>query len=181
VTWACALNSLFASHRALAVSTAAVFIVYLAWHVSVLVRLHPEEYVFFNQSVGGLRGAAGNYETDYWGNSYREAVQLLVSHVHGERQEKPDKRYRVYMTSSQRVSATYYFPSYFSLTANPKDADFFLATTRYNVQDTVQGCTVAEVERFGVPLAVIKDLRCSNSEPDSAERQARVGGSKGLQ
>ena len=180
VTWACALNSLFASHRVLAVASAAMFIGYVGWHVSLLVRLHPEEYVFFNQAVGGLKGAAQNYETDYWGNSYREAVKLLVDHVRAERQGKPGKHYRVYMTSSQRVSATYYFPSYFSLTANPKDADFFLATTRYNVQDTVQGCTVAEVERFGVPLAVIKDLRCSKSEPDPAERQARVGGSKGL-
>jgi hypothetical protein len=142
--------------------------------------LHPQEYVFFNQAAGGLAGAAANYETDYWGNSYREAVNILVRHVQPERQKDPQKRYRIYMTSAQRASATYYFPPYFSLTFTPKDADFFLATTRYNVQNTVEGCTVGAVERFGVPLAVIKDLRCSNTLPATADGTLQGNGPKGL-
>jgi hypothetical protein len=179
-TWAWVLSRLFASSRAFAFVLAAVFVAYLSWHVSVLVRLHPQEYVFFNQAAGGLAGAAANYETDYWGNSYREAVNILVRHVQPERQKDPQKRYRIYMTSAQRASATYYFPPYFSLTFTPKDADFFLATTRYNVQNTVEGCTVGAVERFGVPLAVIKDLRCSNTLPATADGTLQGNGPKGL-
>ena len=27
---------------------------------------HPYEYIYYNQLVGGLNGAYGNYETDYY-------------------------------------------------------------------------------------------------------------------
>jgi len=39
--------------------------------------LHPYEYVYFNEAVGGLRGAEGRFETDYWGAAYREAATWL--------------------------------------------------------------------------------------------------------
>ncbi len=44
------------------------------------VRLHPYEYVYFNRGIaGGLRGAAGRYETDYWGATYREGAEWLLA------------------------------------------------------------------------------------------------------
>lgn len=42
-----------------------------------LVRLAPYEYVYFNRISGGLPAAAGRYELDYWGLSYREGVDRL--------------------------------------------------------------------------------------------------------
>lgn len=39
-----------------------------------VVRLHPYEQTYFNELVGGLRGAARRFETDYWGTSYKEAI-----------------------------------------------------------------------------------------------------------
>jgi 4-amino-4-deoxy-L-arabinose transferase-like glycosyltransferase len=41
------------------------------------VRMAPYEYVYFNAVSGGLRAAAGRYELDYWGLSYREGVEWL--------------------------------------------------------------------------------------------------------
>jgi hypothetical protein len=42
-----------------------------------IVTLHPYQYIYFNSLVGGVRGADGNYELDYWATSYREAAQFL--------------------------------------------------------------------------------------------------------
>lgn len=42
-------------------------------------RNHPNEYVYFNPLVGGIRGAHGNYETDYWGNCLRQASEGFIA------------------------------------------------------------------------------------------------------
>jgi hypothetical protein len=39
-----------------------------------ILRLHPYEYIYFNELVGGVRGAFRQYELDYWATSYREAM-----------------------------------------------------------------------------------------------------------
>ncbi len=46
-----------------------------------IVRLHPYEYVYYNQLVGGTGGAYGRYEMDYWGASYREVALWLDRHA----------------------------------------------------------------------------------------------------
>jgi hypothetical protein len=42
-----------------------------------LVSLHPYEYIYFNAFTGGVQGAYRQYELDYWGTSYKEAVEYL--------------------------------------------------------------------------------------------------------
>jgi hypothetical protein len=37
-------------------------------------RLHPYEYVYYNQFIGGADAVADRFELDYWGTSYREAA-----------------------------------------------------------------------------------------------------------
>ena len=44
----------------------------IAW---TMLRMHPHQYVYFNRLIGGLGGAVGNYDTDYYGQSYKEAVE----------------------------------------------------------------------------------------------------------
>ncbi|HEY3476303.1 MAG TPA: hypothetical protein VGK56_16940, partial [Anaerolineales bacterium] len=39
------------------------------------VRLHPYEYVYYNQFVGGVDAVVDRFELEYWGTSYREAAQ----------------------------------------------------------------------------------------------------------
>ncbi|HQH25930.1 MAG TPA: hypothetical protein PLP17_00925, partial [Oligoflexia bacterium] len=50
-------------------------------------RLYPYQYVYFNDLIGGLAGAHGRFETEYWGTSFKEAVLWLAK-------EQADKRYR---------------------------------------------------------------------------------------
>lgn len=37
-------------------------------------RLHPYEYVYYNQFIGGTERVVDRFELDYWGTSYREAA-----------------------------------------------------------------------------------------------------------
>lgn len=39
---------------------------------------HPYQYMYFNEFAGGVKGASGNYELDYWNQSPREAFEWLV-------------------------------------------------------------------------------------------------------
>ena len=41
------------------------------------IRLHPYEYIYYNQFVGGTGAAAKQFETDYWLTCYKEAVEQL--------------------------------------------------------------------------------------------------------
>jgi tetratricopeptide (TPR) repeat protein len=43
-----------------------------------MIRNHPYEYIYYNELVGGLKGAYGNYETDYYYTSQTEASRWLI-------------------------------------------------------------------------------------------------------
>lgn len=42
-----------------------------------IAQLHPYAYVYFNDISGGVAAAAGRYELDYWGTSFRELGRNL--------------------------------------------------------------------------------------------------------
>jgi len=42
-----------------------------------IVHLHPYEYVHYNALVGGIDGAEGRFDLDYWCTSYREAMAYV--------------------------------------------------------------------------------------------------------
>ncbi len=58
---------------AAAAALGAAFFSPLQWEL----RFHPNETVYYNPLVGGVRGAYRRYTLDYWGNSYRQAVDYL--------------------------------------------------------------------------------------------------------
>ena len=130
---------------------------WMAFQIITYVRLHPYQYIDYNLVVGGLRGAAGRFETDYWGTSYREAVRHLDLSLTADERAR-NEPWEVW-TCSDPLLSSYYFPSHLTLAATPEKADFFLATTRWGCPDTVPGQIVGEVKRLGVTLALIKDLR----------------------
>ncbi len=45
------------------------------------VKNHPNEYVYFNELCGGLKGTYGNYETDYYFNSLKESCDWFKENV----------------------------------------------------------------------------------------------------
>jgi hypothetical protein len=166
--WGCylAVSELGNTSRRLVAASA---LVYLAFHLTTMVRLHPDEYVYFNQLVGGLRGAYGRYDTDYWGNSYREAVQDLSAYLGSEKGGGRDRKYKIYLTYINRSCVTYYFPGNFSLTYDLDEADYFIANTSIGMDKLVDGPVVLKVERLGVPLAVVKELPAARNHRLSDE------------
>jgi hypothetical protein len=42
-----------------------------------IISLHPYQYVHYNGYIGGMNGANGRFEMDYWLTSYREAAEYV--------------------------------------------------------------------------------------------------------
>jgi len=131
-------------------------VILLCLQMITFVRLHPNQYVYYNAIAGGLSGADGNYETDYWANSYKEAVSTLITYFREkDGSEFEEKRYNIWVDGPY-LSATYYFPSNFNLVHNEQDADVGFVHTRWELDEKMSGHRIGAVERLGVDLTVIK-------------------------
>ena len=78
--WECSFKMLQNKFYQFGIGTALLMFLYLPF--SWMIRNHPHEYAYFNSLVGGLRGANGYYDTDYWGNSLRLCSEWLGGHIH---------------------------------------------------------------------------------------------------
>ena len=59
----------------------------------------------------------------------------------------------------QRPQIVYYLPAYNTVTADIQEADFFIGLARGECHKMINTDDLFHVERFGVPLTVVKDLR----------------------
>ena len=136
--------------------------------------LHPYQMTYFNSLVGGLEGAAGRYETDYWVSSYREAMLWI------HRQSPPGRTVRVLVAGAEgdyaRPAAEAYAapgveivtPYQVQRDRLPRSAvDYYLATTRYGLDRGFDGPVVHTVGRRGAVFAVVK--RVADVEPATPE------------
>jgi len=129
----------------------------LAWNASLLVRLHPYEYLFYNQFVGGLQGAERRYEMDYWVNMMPEAVGALESYL-DLANEKSQRIYTVGVCGEQ-FSFENYADKRLKASGGWLEADFYIAPTHMNCDKLVDGRVIAKIERLGVTIGVVKDRR----------------------
>ncbi len=49
----------------------------VVWLVASVIAYHPFQISYYNELVGGAKGAFGNYDLDYWGSSQKNAVEWL--------------------------------------------------------------------------------------------------------
>lgn len=136
----------------------------LLWPVPALVRLHPYQYTYFNELVGGLSGASGRYETDYWVASYREAMQWIQQ----PGRTRPGRRLRVLVAANElsfTAAQAYAGPNVdlVRLTGPPPgerlpdDVDYFVATYRHGMNAAFPGAPVVhEIGRDGAVFTTIK-------------------------
>ncbi len=143
--------------RWVAAGAAAALTIFLLWNASVLVRLHPYEYMFYNQLVGGLEGAARRYEMDYWVNMMPEAVSALHDYLGLAKDQSP----RVYTVGvcGEKFSFDNYADKRLQASPGWLEADFFIAPTQRNCDRLVDGRVIAPITRLGVPIGVVKDRR----------------------
>jgi hypothetical protein len=146
------------------------FIILLAVHpVRYMVSNHPYFYLYYNQFVGGLKGAYGNYETDYYYVSQTEASEWLIDYL----EEKG-------ITDSVKVRATYSvnwqfrkYPwirtSYFRFEERSQyDWDYAIVTNRYIHPDHLKNNiwppqnTIHVVYADNVPVCAVLERRSKN-------------------
>ncbi|MGD2027154.1 MAG: hypothetical protein PVI99_04990, partial [Anaerolineales bacterium] len=67
-----------------------------------IIQLHPYQYLFYNEFTGGVEGAFGNYELDYWNTAYRDMMAYVNENIPAGSEVLVmgnDMRARLYATS----------------------------------------------------------------------------------
>ncbi len=127
------------------------------------VRTHPNQYVYFNETVGGIKGAYGNYDMDYYQNSGLQAADWIKQHV----PKTPGKQ--LVVTSNMSGYGNYFVDDTVSYRVpyvryanrHSKDWDYYVASPRFLPKEQLQQGiwppqnVVHRIEVDGVPLSVV--------------------------
>ena len=87
------------------------------------------------------------------------ASQKLEEHLTRESGGRPITRTYRALVCGYPLSALYFFPPYVKYTTVAAEADFYVSFTYDNCDRKLDGRLIAEVERDGVALSVVKDRR----------------------
>ncbi|MDP1726096.1 MAG: tetratricopeptide repeat protein [Bacteroidota bacterium] len=153
---------LLSQKKFIAIGSACILLVLFAKPTYWLIKNHPNEYVYFNEFTGGLAGAYGNYETDYYSNSCREAAEWIAN-------KHPNDSLVIGINNEVTTAA------YWAHQINPRlnfvwtreseeqklGWDYLILTSRtFSKNELVNGSfppkgTVYTVEADGIPLAAV--------------------------
>ncbi len=139
---------------------AALLCLWTGWQALTMLRLHPYEAIWYNALAGGVRGAEGRFELDYWGSPLSEAADMLRNRIVAQEGGGAIARpYRVRICGPH-ASALHFLPPTWKAPDNGQgEADFYIAFTRGNCGSVPAGREIVRVERMGVTLAYVLDLR----------------------
>jgi hypothetical protein len=134
------------------------------WPLKDIVRLHPYQMTYYNALVGGVRGASGNYWTDYSLTSYAEAIEW----VNARAAEHPERELTVVIAAGPAIliwaegyaADNVELVSLRSLGPDRRvlaPADYYVGTSRGGLLDTFpESPAVHTIGREGVVFTVIK-------------------------
>jgi hypothetical protein len=145
------------NRRPVQVAAAAALSAALLYDAAILVSLHPYEYLFYNQFVGGLEGAQRRFAMDYWVNMMPEAVRGLQDYL-GLAEDKSRRVYSVGVCG-EKFSFDNYAGPHLEATRGWLESDFFIAPTHMNCDKVIEGRNVFTIRRRGVLIGVVKDRR----------------------
>lgn len=120
-------------------------------------RLHPYEYVYYNVLVNGTGGAFRDYEMDYWGTSFTEAIEV-VNRI-------APQQAKVLVFGPKIIAREYARPDLQVVVplegdTPQKQYDYAILLNRHNLDEN--HCRAAEtvftIERKGAVLATIKHV-----------------------
>lgn len=134
----------FISQKYLKVGLTILLAGLMALPLSFMVSNHPHQYVYFNQLVGGVKGAFGDFEMDYWGHSAKPAAQWL-----GKRLTKNGE-----LDSSVNVTMNF-LPNANSVLQKYSDS-FNVSYTSYKNRSQKKWDYAIYVARF-IPPAILKN------------------------
>lgn len=138
-----------------------ISLISLIWNV---ISYHPYQITYFNELVGGVKGAFGKYDLDYWGTSQKAAVQWV--------NENAPPKSRVHIIMAAAVAGQYLRPD---LIPNLNkfgydESDFVILLNRtsflyrffYAYEYYLHHKPAKTIEVKGVPLVWIYDNRTDN-------------------
>jgi hypothetical protein len=142
----------FARVRRFAIPTATAIGAYLAYQCYVLAALHPLEYVAFNSVAGGVQGAYGRFDMDYWSAAATIALRRLEATVPFERGVPGPKLLICVPWREQYTDVMYRKP--WTLVTEASEADYIIRSEPAGVclkNEKVE--LIGEVTRFGRAFA----------------------------
>jgi hypothetical protein len=122
-----------------------------------MVRLHPYEYVYFNELVGGAKGAQSSFMLDYWGLALKQAAEALQKQLVARGKEPPERQWTI-AVCGPHPPAHVALGDRFHLTWDPKGADFALMLGTFYCA-MLDAPLLAEVVRDDVVFARVYDIR----------------------
>jgi len=100
-------------HRLVRIATITVLFILMLHPIRFMAANHPYYYLYYNQTIGGLKGAYTNYETDYYYHTMRKGAEWLQEYL----KNKPDTGQIVvgvnfpcqwYFRNSKNIRTTYF-------------------------------------------------------------------------
>jgi len=127
-----------------------------------MARLHPYEYVYFNEISGGVRGAQSRFMLDYWGLAFKQAGQALRNELTVRHETPADGAQWTIAVCGPHPPAQIALGDRFHLTWDPKGADFAMMLGTFYCAK-LDAPLLAEVTRDGVVFARVYDIRGRNT------------------
>jgi tetratricopeptide (TPR) repeat protein len=142
----------------------------MLWTLIYMIRLHPNQNVYFNHLIaGGIQNASKNYETDYWGNSYKQGLEWIEENYNWDFSKRKLKIASFFgqlhnVMNSDRFERIEEF----------EQADLLLGTTRFDHHRIIPGEIVHTIRADSTPILYIirPDPRYQN-DPFFAESPFR--------
>lgn len=144
--------------------TTALVLVLVLWPVKDLVALEPYAGTYYNALVGGVAGASGRYDTEYWASSYREAAEWINARA----REAGDRPIHVLVAGNDYALECVRHFSVVNVLLQmvpgvgipgplPDGVDYYVAITRRNFHENFPDAPVAHtIGRAGAVFCVIK-------------------------
>jgi hypothetical protein len=119
-----------------------------------IIHLHPYEYIYYNSFIGGMNGAQGRFELDYWGISYREAAEYVNEIAPANSViwvEGPSHLFELYAREDLKMYSDHEVE-------RADHYDYIIATTRYNLDQASypDAKIIYRIARGSALLTVIK-------------------------
>ncbi|MGQ8337140.1 hypothetical protein ACUNWD_11375 [Sunxiuqinia sp. A32] len=160
------LNEVFkrTKRRTLGIAFSILLALMMINPVSFMVKSHPYYYLYYNQLVGGLKGAYTHYETDYYYHTMRSGAEWLVNYLDENKIRKPIKVAGNFPASAyfkNKPNIQYSYVPY--LTRQDKNWDYAIFANSYINPQLLKDKTfppegtIQQIDVDGVPVcAVVK-------------------------
>ena len=123
-----------------------------------MVALHPYEYMYFSPLVGGVPGATGKYDLDYWGVCEKPSAEWLASNY----TNYTDHLSPTVSTPYASEMVTPYLPGVFQTVDPTNHPDFYISLTRLGKDHMLPSYKIIHTESVQGYLACVVKVKPSS-------------------